>query len=73
MFALYFNTKIKFGFGYVMLENLLFEFYAGLGTNKVITWSNKTNRALRRVCVFLSKLSWLITTCGEFGLVSLRE
>ena len=35
MFALYFKTKIKFDYGYVVLENLLFEFYAGLGTIKV--------------------------------------
>ena len=37
MFALYLKTKIKFDYGYVVLENLLFEFYAGLGTIKVIT------------------------------------
>ena len=37
MLALYLKTKIKFDYGYVVLENLLFEFYAGLGTNKVIT------------------------------------
>jgi hypothetical protein len=62
MFALYFKTQIKFDYDYVVLENLLFEFYAGLGTIKVITWSNKRSR----VCVSLSNES-LITTCGEFG------
>jgi hypothetical protein len=38
MFAFTFKTKINLGHGYgEMQENLLFEFYAGLGTNKVIT------------------------------------
>jgi hypothetical protein len=68
MFALYLKIKIKFDYDYVMLENFLFEFYAGLGTNKVITWSNKRSG----VCVSLSNES-LITTCVEFGLVSWRE
>jgi hypothetical protein len=37
-FAFTFKAKIKFGHGYgEMQENLLFEFYAGLGTNKFIT------------------------------------
>ena len=37
-----------------MQENLLFEFYTSLGTNKVITWSNKTKRALTTMCVCVS-------------------
>ena len=56
MFALYFKTKIKFDYGYVVLENLLFEFYAGLGTIKVITWSNKTKRCIEK-SVCLSQIS----------------
>ncbi len=71
MFALYFKTKIKFDYGYVVLENLLFEFYAGFGTIKVITWSNKTKKCIYK-SMNLSNKS-LITTCGEFGLVSWRE
>jgi hypothetical protein len=54
-----------------MQENLLFEFYAGFGTNKVITWSNKTKSALTRVCVSLSNEP--LITCGEFGFMERIE
>jgi hypothetical protein len=58
--------------GYVVLEKLFFEFYAGLGTIQVITWSNKTNRALTRVCVSFSNDS-LITTCGDLDRCDVSE
>jgi hypothetical protein len=74
MFAFTFKTKIQFGHGYVMQEDLLFELYAGLGTKKVITWSNKTKKDIdKRVCVSLSQMSLLAITIGEFCLVSWRE
>ena len=71
MFALYLQTKIKFDYGYVVLENLLFEFYAGLGTIQVITWSNKTKKCIEKSMPLSNE--YFITTCGEFGLVSLSE
>jgi hypothetical protein len=36
MFAFHFKTKIKFDLGYVMLENLLFEFYAKSSLGQII-------------------------------------
>jgi hypothetical protein len=41
-----------------MQENLPFEFYSRLGTNNAITWSNKTKRALTRVCHSLSLMTF---------------
>ncbi len=57
---LYLQSKIKFGDGYGDAQEFPY-----LGTNKVITWSNKTNKASTRVCVSL--LTEPLITCGEFG------
>jgi hypothetical protein len=54
------KQQIKFGHGYGDARE-----FSYLGTSRVVTWSNRTNKALKLVCVSLSTEP--LITCGEFG------
>jgi hypothetical protein len=54
------KQQIKFGHGYGDAREFPY-----LGTSRVVIWSNRTNKALKLVCVSLSTEPLL--TCGEFG------
>ena len=67
--CLYLQIKIKFGYGYVMLENLLFEFTPALEQTK--SSLNKIKQIGIDKSVSLSNES--LITIGEFGFIENRS